>query len=116
MRTYTDEEIERGRRKLRRFYDFKDVHGGRGGAWAYIENRAADLHAKKLRISGRALLEEVRHGADNFTGRNGEKCEINNDYAAVIARELIAEHPEYKEHTELRQSVFDVLMCETEEN
>ena len=107
-RKYTDEQEEKGRRKLRDYDRFKEENQGRGGAWEYVERRAREMYEDGVRISGRALLEDVRRR--DLADRDGRPVRANNNFAAILARDLIRLHPEYRPRVELRPCVFDVLM------
>ena len=103
---YTDKQMERGRRELRRAEAWRKVNAE---AYAFGERVALDLAAAGLPVSGRAVIEAIRR--KSFVDREGNDCRINNNYEPIIARWLAAEHPETARYIEQRKTVFDVLMA-----
>lgn len=104
-RNYTDKQLEDGRRKLAAFREWL-----RDNRRAYAFGECAAINALEAgqHTSGRAIVEHIR---DNDTAdRHGNKSRPNNDYAAIIARKFLREHPQYAGRMKLRPCVFDVLM------
>lgn len=103
--TYTDEQLERGREKLRNAHAWR-LKNPR--AWAYLENIALQSAQDGKRVGGQQLVEAVR--SHDFTDTEGKATRTNNDYAPIIARLLISDHPHLNAFIERRGCVFDVLM------
>lgn len=105
-REYTEKQIARGLRKLHRAEGWRHDNPD---AWGYIVGVATEQARREQPISGRMLIEAVRHKA--FTDLEGEDTRTNNDYAPVVARWLAVEHPETARFIERRKTVFDLLMA-----
>lgn len=103
--TYTDEQLERGREKLRRAraWRLKNPH-----AWAFADLIAQQDARECRHVGGQQLVEAIRNR--DFTDEDGKPTTTNNDFAPIIARWLIAAHPGMAACIERRASVFDVLM------
>jgi hypothetical protein len=105
-KSYTDEQLENGRRKLAAFREWLRDNPR---ACEFAERFALDALDAGQHVSGRAIVEHIRR--HEFTDEHGRPTRINNDFAAVIARRLVRDHPEYAGRLELRPCVFDVLMA-----
>lgn len=104
--TYTDEQLANGRRKLQAFHSwFEDNRD----AYAFGERFAMGTLDAGQHTSGRAVVEHIRRA--DAADKRGNKSRPNNDYAAIIARKFLREHPQYAGRMELRPCVFDVLMA-----
>jgi len=104
--TYTDEQLERGRRKL---YRAEQWRRNNPEAWRYLVLIAKDKARKEQPISGRALIEAAREKA--FVDREGNNSKVNNDYEPIFARWMMTEHPETAAFIERRKTVFDLLIA-----
>lgn len=102
---YTEAQVKRARRVLARF-----------GMWCYenpdalrhAEGYAVAKAAKGERISAQAIIEDVRR--IDFTDTHGKPTRTNNDFAPILARWIVARHPETAEHIERRRCIFDHLV------
>ena len=103
---YTEKQMANGRRKLHRAEAWRRANPE---SWGYIVSMATRQARQQQPISGRMLLEAVRHKA--FTDRDGEDTKTNNDYAPIVARWLAIEHPETARYIEQRKTVFDLLVA-----
>jgi len=104
---YTDEQLETGKRKLAKFaYWLRD----NPRAYSFGERFALDALEASQHVGGRAIVEHIRQ--HNLTAESGEPTRTNNDFAAIVARRFLREHPQYAGRMKLRPCVFDVLMCE----
>lgn len=104
-RSYTPEQLEDGRRKLA---SFRTWLRDNPRAYAFGERFAIDALDAGQHTSGRAIVEHIRR--HEFTDENGEPTSISNNYAAIIARKFLRDHPQYAGRMELRPCVFAVLM------
>lgn len=102
---FTDEEMERGREKLRRAHAWRAKNPR---AWRYVIRCALNAAKNGRRVGGQELVEAVR--AHEFTDEDGRPTTTNNDYAPIFARWLVAQFPQLDPLIERRVSVFDVLM------
>lgn len=102
---YTSKQLDHGMAKLRRYYEWRESNPR---AYAYGVRMALDAVASGHHIGGQAVIEAIR-GRD-FTDEHGKPTRTNNDYAPIIARELLRKHPHMAGRIELRASVFDVLL------
>lgn len=102
---YTPEQLDRAESTLNRFYKWREDNPQ---AWAFAEAIALNQAARGQRVSVRALVEAIR--AHDLADVDGRPPKPNNDYAPIVARVLIIEHPEVSPHMERRRSVFDVLL------
>lgn len=73
-------------------------------SWALAEVRAG------RRFSSRELVERLRWHGMSLTDSRGRSVKVGNDLAAVLARWLVAEHPECRELLTLRKSPLDEVM------
>lgn len=106
MEHYTDEQVARGRRTLHRAEAWRRENAD---AWLYMVGLAKQLAEREQAISGRGLIEAARRKA--FTAKDGTDTKTNNDYAAIVARWIAAEHPETAPYIERRKTVFDLLVA-----
>ena len=77
-------------------------------AWAYGLGFAFDAKANNRIIGGPAIVAAIRR--KDFTDNCGMPTMTNNNFAPIIARDLLREHPELNGAIELRQSRFDEIM------
>lgn len=104
-RTYNDKQLANGRRKLAAFREWLRDNPR---AYAFGVRFAIDALDAGQHTSGRAIVEHIRR--HEFTDERGRETRISNDYAAIIARKFLRDHPQYAERVKLRPCVFDVLM------
>lgn len=105
-RTYTDEQLATGRRKLAAFREWLRENPR---AYTFGERFAINVLDAGQHTSGRAIVEHLRR--HEFTDEHGRPTRISNDYAAIIARKFLREHPQYVDRMQLAACVFDVLMA-----
>lgn len=105
VRHYSTEQLECGTLKLQ---SFRRWQADNPPAWSYGERFALDAYAAGHSVGGRAVVEAIRRR--DFADRYGRPTKTNNDYAAIIARVLLREHPQMMQAIELRPCVFDVLL------
>lgn len=103
--TYTERQIERGKAILREAVEWRKRNTR---AWDYVVGVAKRAAMQHKRIGGRDLIEQVRRR--EFTSDGGTTTATDNNYAPIIARWLIREHPETAPCIECRATVFDLLM------
>lgn len=103
---YTPEQLDRAESTLNRFYQWREDNPQ---AWAFAEAIALNKAARGQRVSVRALVEAIR--AHDLADVDGRPPKPNNDYAPIVARVLIIEHPEVSPHVERRRSVYDALLA-----
>ena len=77
-------------------------------AWPLIVDEAMREVENKRRFGVRWIMENLRKV--ERTDRCGEPFHWPNEYAPIIARRLVREHPECKPFISLRKSRFDALM------
>ena len=104
--SYTDEQMERGRRKLHRAEQWRRANPE---AYRYAENMAMEQARNEQPVSARELVDAVRRKI--FTDSDGRDARPNNDYAPIWGRWIAAEHPETAPYIEHRKTVFDVLVA-----
>jgi len=102
---YTDEQLANGKRKLA---SFREWLRDNPRAYTFGERDAVSTLDSGQHTSGRAIVECIRK--HEFTDEHGNPTTTNNDYAAIIARKFVRDHPQYAERVKLRPCVFDVLM------
>lgn len=73
-------------------------------SWALAEIGAG------RKFSSRELVERLRWHGISLTDSRGRSVRVSNGMAAVLARWLVAEHPECRELLTLRRSPLDVIM------
>lgn len=105
-RTYTDEQLATGRRKLEAFYRWLRDNPR---AWQFGERFAIDVLDAGQHTSGRAIVEHIRR--HEFTDVHGRPTRTSNNHAAPAARKFLRSHPQYAGRMKLRPCVFDVLMA-----
>ena len=103
---YTPEQLDRAESTLNRFYQWREDNPQ---AWAFAEAIALNKAARGQRVSVRALVEAIR--THDLADVDGRPPKPNNDYAPIVARVLIIEHPEVSPHVERRRSVYDALLA-----
>lgn len=103
-KTYTDEQLENGREKLAAFREWLRINPR---AYAFGERFAINVLDAGQHTSGRAIVEHIRR--HDLTDEHGRPTRISNDFAAIIVREFLREHPQYAGRIELRPCVFDAL-------
>ena len=101
----SEEAIERAKKKI---VDAKYWMLTNPRAWRYMADTAMHQAAEGKKVSGRQLVENVRKR--DFTDTCGAPTKVNNDYAAIFARLLVAEHPQLAKHIEFRRTVLDEIM------
>lgn len=102
---YTDKQLDTGMRKLAAWHEWLRLNPR---AYAFGERTAVNVLEAGQHTSGRAIVEYIRR--HEFSDENGKPTRTSNDYAAIIARKFLREHPQYAGRLELRPCVFDVLM------
>ena len=103
---YTDKQLETGREKLAKFREWRRLNPR---AYAFGESFAIGALDAGQHTSGRGIVEHIRR--HDLTDEKGRPTRTSNDYAAIIARVFLREHPQYAGRMELRASVFDALMA-----
>ena len=73
-------------------------------SWALAEINAG------RKFSSRELVERLRWHGMSLTDSRGRSVKVSNGIAAVLARWLVAEHPECRELLTLRRSPLDEVM------
>lgn len=73
--------------------------------WSRFEAHCMSEAEHERRISIKWLIEDVR--AHDYVNRDGDPCKVNNNYAPIFARRLIAQHPELEPYIETRRSMYD---------
>lgn len=75
-----------------------------------LESWALDEAEAGHKFSSRELVERLRWHGISLTDSRGRSVRVSNGMAAVLARWLVAEHPECRELLTLRRSPLDVIM------
>lgn len=75
-----------------------------------LESWALDEAEAGHKFSSRELVERLRWHGMSLTDSRGRSVKVSNGIAAVLARWLVAEHPECRELLTLRRSPLDVIM------
>lgn len=75
-----------------------------------LESWALDEAEAGHKFSSRELVERLRWHGMSLTDSRGRSVKVSNGMAAVLARWLVAEHPECRELLTLRRSPLDVIM------
>ena len=101
---YTEAQIKRARRTQARFAEWRRDNPD---ALRHAEGYAVAKAAQGERVSAKAIVEDIRRV--DFTDRHGEPTSTNNDYAPLLARWIVARHPETDSHIERRRSIYDYL-------
>ena len=81
-----------------------------GHLYGLLESWALDEVAAGRRFSSRELVERLRWHGMSLTDSRGRSVKVSNGIAAVLARWLVAEHPEARGMVTLRRSALDDLM------
>ena len=97
-----DAQLDNARRTLLEFHAWRLENED---AWGFMEAFALDAAEQGKRIGGQELVEAARRL--DFIDTSGKPTSINNSYAPIIVRWLIAKYPHLREHFELRHSIFD---------
>ena len=100
---YTEEQLERAREIAAQALAWM---ADNPAAMAYAERIALHEAEAGRRVSGSAIVEEIRK--KDFTDVCGKPTRVNNNHAPIIARRLCAIHPEIAEHVETRTDVYEV--------
>ena len=75
-----------------------------------LESWALDEAEAGHKFSSRELVERLRWHGRSLTDSRGRSVKVSNGIAAVLARWLVAEHPECRELLTLRRSPLDEVM------
>ena len=75
-----------------------------------LETWALDEIQAGRRFSSRELVERLRWRGMSLTDSRGRSVRVSNGIASVLARWLVAEHPECKGLVTLRKSPLDEVM------
>lgn len=75
-----------------------------------LESWALDEAEAGHKFSSRELVERLRWHGMSLTDSRGRSVKVSNGMAAVLARWLVAEHPECRELLTLRRSPLDEVM------
>lgn len=75
-----------------------------------LESWALDEAEAGHKFSSRELVERLRWHGMSLTDSRGRSVKVSNGIAAVLARWLVAEHPECRELLTLRRSPLDEVM------
>ena len=75
-----------------------------------LESWALDEAEAGHKFSSRELVERLRWHGMSLTDSRGRSVRVSNGIAAVLARWLVAEHPECRELLTLRRSPLDEVM------
>ena len=81
-----------------------------GHLYKLLESWALDEVAAGRRFSSRELVERLRWHGMALTDSRGKSVRVGNDIAAVLARWLVAEHPEVRGMVTMRRSPLDDVM------
>jgi hypothetical protein len=106
VRDFTPEQIKGAKRRVARYQSWRGINGQ---AYRFAERLALEEAAGKRRVSGQWLVAQIR--AKDIVDDQGNPCRPNNDYAPLIVRELIANHPEVANLVERRTAVYDRLLA-----
>ncbi|MDD6729758.1 MAG: hypothetical protein PUE02_02395 [Eggerthellaceae bacterium] len=105
-RKFTPEQIKAAKRRVARYQSWRGINGQ---AYRFAERLALEEAANKRRVSGQWLVAQIR--AKDIVDDQGNPCRPNNDYAPLIVRELIANHPEVANLVERRTAIYDRLLA-----
>lgn len=75
-----------------------------------LESWALDEAEAGHKFSSRELVERLRWHGMSLTDSRGRSVRVSNGIAAVLARWLVAEHPECRELLTMRKSPLDGIM------
>lgn len=75
-----------------------------------LESWALDEAEAGHKFSSRELVERLRWHGMSLTDSRGRSVKVSNGIAAVLARWLVAEHPECRELLTMRRSPLDEVM------
>lgn len=75
-----------------------------------LESWALDEAEAGRKFSSRELVERLRWHGMSLSDSRGRSVRVGNGMAAVLARWLVAEHPECRELLTLRKSPLDEVM------
>lgn len=81
-----------------------------GNLYKLLESWALDEAEAGHKFSSRELVERLRWHGMSLTDSRGRSVRVSNGIAAVLARWLVAEHPECRELLTLRRSPLDEVM------
>ena len=107
-RTYTAEELETARHKLKAATAWRARNPR---AYATIERLALEEAARGHAYGGKYLAELTRQ-RNVIEDKGGDYYTLSNNYTAVFARWLSAEHPEIAHLIRMRPCALDVAMQE----
>ena len=102
---YTDKQIADAARNVAKVRYWRVLN-----SQLYAKLVAFALHetAHERRFSVQKWIEEIRN--KDYVDLLGNPMTINNSYAPIFARMLVAEYPEVRGYIELRKSIYDVLI------
>ena len=75
-----------------------------------LESWALDEIGAGRKFSSRELVERLRWHGMSLSDSRGRSVKVSNGIAAVLARWLVAEHPECRELLTMRRSPLDEVM------
>lgn len=102
---YSEPQLAHGRTVLRHALAWREMNPR---AWGYACAIALGDARNGKRVGSQRLVEIIR--AHDFTDEAGRPTKVNNDFAPIFARWMIAEHPEVAPFVERRESVYDLLL------
>lgn len=73
--------------------------------WARFKSWALNEAAHERRVSVQWLLEDVRRF--DRVNNAGDVVKVNNSFAPIFARQIVAECPEIRPYIEMRRSIYD---------
>lgn len=73
-------------------------------AWEYMVHEARWAAFRGKHVGMKALAEHVRW---HVVVRKGQPYRLNNNLVSLLARVLVAEHPEVGPYVERRKSMYD---------
>lgn len=105
QKQFTDSQLARGRRKLIQFHQWRYDNPR---AYEYGVSYALACHENGQHVGGSGIVEAIR--SKDFTDEHGNPTRTNNDYAPIIARLIVVEHPHMRGSLEMRSSVYDAFI------
>lgn len=98
------ERVERSSRTIRVLFAFKEFVKDNPQVMDTWEALALDAASHGRRFGAQRLIEYVRDRRNVF----GSAAEIDNSFAPLLSRYLVAKYPHLASFVEMRASVFDV--------
>lgn len=106
------ERVERSSRAIRVLFAFKEFVKDNPQTMHAWEALALDAASHGRRFGARQLIEYVRDRRHNFADVHGGAVKIDNSFAPLLGRYLVAKYPHLGPLIEMRASVFDVYAPE----